>query len=332
MLPSTEVVKNCPSEFRPVYFKRYVDDCFIIFRDRSHIDQFLTYLNGQHPKIKFTKEIEKDGYLPFLDVNVRRVNHQLETSVFRKPSFTGLGPSFFSFIPSCVRKAVLHSAVIRAFRISSNYQLLHTELNFLKSFFLNKGYPKQLIESVIRHVLDKVFSPRVPTAMAPKKLEKYFVLPYFGNKSISLQNDIISLLSQFYPYLNPKIVLRNRFSIASLFRFKDRIPKCSRSGIVYEFRCSSCEESYIGSTYVRLHTRVCEHKGISDRTGRMLTSPTHSSIRQHSHSCDTPFSIDNFKIIDSDITGLRILESLYIHKKKPKLNGNCSSYPLCVVR
>lgn len=325
-------LNDCPPEYRPAYFKRYVDDCFIIFKHRSHIDKFFTYLNSQHSKIRFTKEIENNRCLSFLDVNLRRVKNGVETSVFRKPSFTGLGLSFFSFIPSSIRKAVMHSAVVRAFRISSNYHLLDTELNFLKTFFHNNGYPKQLIEAVIKSVLNKMLSVRVPTIQTAKKLEKYIVLPYFGAKSISLQKDINNLLTFFYPYLNPKIVLRNQFSIASLFHFKDRIPKGSRSGVVYQFRCSSCEESYIGSTYVRLHTRVCEHKGISDRTGKMLTSPKFSSIREHSHSCDTPFSINDFTILDNEHHSLRTLESLYIHKHRPKINGSCSSYPLSIVR
>ena len=46
---------DCPSEYRPKYFRRYTDDCFLIFDDRSQIDKFLDYLNGRHPKIRFTK-------------------------------------------------------------------------------------------------------------------------------------------------------------------------------------------------------------------------------------------------------------------------------------
>ena len=114
--------------------------------------------------------------------------------------------------------------------------------------------------------------------------------------------------------MNLRVVLRNRFTISSLFHFKDRIPKCLRSGIVYKFSCSSCEESYIGSTYVRLYSRVCEHKGVSDRNQTMLLSPKNLSIRDHSHECDTPFSIEDFTILDSEPkhSSLRLLESLYI--------------------
>ena len=208
----------------------------------------------------------------------------------------------------------MHSAVFRAFRLSSSYQLFDSELSFFKALFRKSGYQKQLIESVIRSVLNKIFIPRTPTCLTVPKLDKNIVLPYFGAKSMSLQRDIVDLLSQYYPYLNPKVVLRNRLTVSSFFHFKDRIPKCLRSGIVYKFRCSSCEESYIGSTYVRLHSRVCEHKGISDRTGSMSTSPKHSSIREHSHTCDKPFSLDDITILDNEPSHTsRILESLYIH-------------------
>ena len=319
--------------FRPVHYRRYVDDCFIIFRDETHIDHFLTYLNSQHTKIRFTKEIENNVCLSFLDLNVVRRNNRLQMSVFRKPTFTGLGLSFFSFIPQTVKRAIVYSAVTRAFRLCSNYKLIDIELNFIRDFFQKNGYPKQFIETIIRTVLDKMLNKRSMTVPTVPKLEKYFVLPYLGKGSINMQNELTEMFKKFYPYLSPKIVLRNRFTIGSLFKFKDNVPMCIRSGVVYQFRCSSCEESYIGSTYVRLYTRVCEHKGISDRTGNILTTPKQSSIRDHSHTCDTPVSFNDFTILGSEPShSLRILESLFIHQLKPRLNGTTSAYPLSVVR
>ena len=77
-----------------------------------------------------------------------------------------------------------------------------------------------------------------------------------------------------------------------------------------------------------------ERQGISDRTNNMLTSPKHSSTRDHSHSCDTPFSINDFSILDTEPSrfALRILESLYTHKHRPKINGNLSAHTLYVVK
>ena len=40
-------LKNCPCEFKPVIYKRYVDDT-LSFRSKDHIEKFRCYLNCQH--------------------------------------------------------------------------------------------------------------------------------------------------------------------------------------------------------------------------------------------------------------------------------------------
>ena len=75
---------NCPSIFKPILYRRYVDDCFLLFRSLDHVPLFLNYLNHQHPNIPFTSELEKDGKLPFLDVDINRSNGKFSTSVYRK--------------------------------------------------------------------------------------------------------------------------------------------------------------------------------------------------------------------------------------------------------
>ena len=61
-------LNDCPDEFKPVYYKRYVDDLFVLFRSPHHLEKFNEYLNTKHANIKFTSEKEVNGSLPFLDV------------------------------------------------------------------------------------------------------------------------------------------------------------------------------------------------------------------------------------------------------------------------
>ena len=63
---------NCPIEFKPVYYRRYVDDIFVLFRSRDHLIKFRGYLNKCFPNMKLSFEEEKNGKLPFLDVEVTR--------------------------------------------------------------------------------------------------------------------------------------------------------------------------------------------------------------------------------------------------------------------
>ena len=70
------------------YF-RYADHTFAIFNHEAEADEFLTKLNCLHPSLTFTFENEKGKCLPFLDVYVEKTDVGLETSVYRKPTFTG---------------------------------------------------------------------------------------------------------------------------------------------------------------------------------------------------------------------------------------------------
>ena len=92
-------LKNCPCEFKPVIYKRYVDDTFLLFRSKDHIEKFRCYLNCQHPNIKFTYEIEENNSKSFLDIKITRVNNSFSTSIYRKVTFSGVLTNFESFIP-----------------------------------------------------------------------------------------------------------------------------------------------------------------------------------------------------------------------------------------
>ena len=72
---------------KPPIYSRYVDDAFAIFDHKAEADELVTKLNCLHPSLKFT--FEKEKCLPFLDVYVERTDIGFETSVYRKPTFTG---------------------------------------------------------------------------------------------------------------------------------------------------------------------------------------------------------------------------------------------------
>ena len=46
-------LQNCPSEFKLVIYRSYVDDTFLLFRLKHHIEKFRNYLNRQHKNIRY---------------------------------------------------------------------------------------------------------------------------------------------------------------------------------------------------------------------------------------------------------------------------------------
>ena len=58
-------LRDCPNNFRPVFYRRYVDDTFALFCSPDYVDKFKKYFSPKHPNINFSAEKEKDGCLPF---------------------------------------------------------------------------------------------------------------------------------------------------------------------------------------------------------------------------------------------------------------------------
>ena len=77
-------LKECSDKFMPVYYKRYMDDTFLLFSTRDHIKKFLRFINSRHKNMSFTYEVENNDKLPFLDILVIREDKEFTTNVYRK--------------------------------------------------------------------------------------------------------------------------------------------------------------------------------------------------------------------------------------------------------
>ena len=65
-------------------------------------------MNHQHPNIKFTFEVEKSNNFSFLDAKICRANNKFTTSVFRKPTFSGVFTNVDSFIPISYKNGLVN--------------------------------------------------------------------------------------------------------------------------------------------------------------------------------------------------------------------------------
>ena len=84
------LLQNCPSKFKPVIYRRYVDDTFVLFRSKHHVGKFRNCLNLQHRNIKFISETENENSISFLDIKITRDYNKFMTSVYRKPTLSGV--------------------------------------------------------------------------------------------------------------------------------------------------------------------------------------------------------------------------------------------------
>jgi len=60
-------IDECPSQSKPVYYRRYVNDTFVLFRSAEHVALFNSYVNIKDRNIKFTSESENLSKLNLLN-------------------------------------------------------------------------------------------------------------------------------------------------------------------------------------------------------------------------------------------------------------------------
>ena len=320
----------CPMDFKPVFYKRYVDDIFLLFSHRDQIEQFKAYMNMQHANIKFTSEVEIDNLLAFLDIKVIRSGVAFLTSVYRKPTFSGVYTNFNSFLPDIYKTGLVHTLMFRLFNICSNWQLIHSEIEHLRSVMRRNAYPDCLLNNVIKRFLARLYVVKNSEHEVKDTKTFQIYLPYLGPLTAKTEQSINRLFRQYMPKCKVKVIAKATVRLSSLFSFKDKIPHYLTSGVVYKFTCGTCNGTYIGKTKRHQKTRFCEHLGVSALTGKPVKTVKATAITEHRTTCPCASSLDSFQIIGGDSNNWHLLlkESLFIQRDTPPLNANVQSVPL----
>ena len=310
-------------------FRRYVDDIFLLFKSNDHLKYFQDFLNSCHINMSFSMETEKENKLSFLDVEVIREQGKFTTTVYRKPTFSGVYSNFESFLPSVYKFGMIYTLVYRCFYISSNWTQFHTQLTFLKGIFRKNGYPENFIDKCFKKFLNNVHlvKENVPTV---EKKHLLLVLPYLGIISLQTRTKLKQALKGVLNCCKVEIVFKCQARLSNSFRYKDPIPKDLISGVVYKFQCGLCNESYYGESIRHLDIRSGEHIGVSPLTGKKVKPSNNSAICDHLLHCNFLPSFDNFSVLayENKKYLLEIKESLLIMRDKPSLNRNINSAPL----
>ena len=317
----------CPEDFKPVYYRRYVNDIFALFRSPDHLEKFTDYLNSKHKNIKFTYEKESNNSLPFLDILISRSENGFKTSVYHKPTFSGVYSNFNSFIYDEYKIGLVFTMLFRTFSIVADFSRFHTEVIHLKEILRKIAFPIKLVDNCIKNFLNKKFL-NTPVTLTVKKKELFIVLPYLGSLSHALRTRLQNSINKNLPFCKIKSTTR----LSNFFRFKDKVPFNLRSNVVYKFSCGRCNATYYGETCRHLNVRVGEHSDISTLTGKKSKARKTTAVKDHMLFCDHIVSLDDFKILTSSNSEfhLKIKESLLISPDKPELNRNEKSLPLCL--
>ena len=147
-------MSTCPHPPR-MYF-RYVDDTFNVLKER-YIQEFHDHINSLNDSIRWTREEEKDGQLPIMDVLItRKPDGCISTSVYRKPTHTDLYIHYNSQHPRQCKLGIIRTLVRRAKTICSEDTLVQKEIDHVKMAMTHCGYTKWAWKMANRPSREKV--------------------------------------------------------------------------------------------------------------------------------------------------------------------------------
>ena len=221
-------LNKCPIKFKPSFYRRYVDDIFVLFESSESADSFREYMSSKHQNINFTVEKENVGSLSFLDVKICRKNGKFVTSVYRKPTFSGVFTNYESFIPAYQKRGLLHTLLHRSFSICWDFKTSHFEIDHLKTILIKNNYPLNFIDSCIKSFLNKLYTPKVVVPNVPKR-NVFVKLSFLGSTSFQIRKKLQKFFSDKLTSRNLKSFSPSRISYLKCY-FQDLFTSISVVG------------------------------------------------------------------------------------------------------
>ena len=173
--------------------------------------------------------------------------------------------------------------------------------------------------------MNKLFIKRIRDSNTTQKKEITISLEYLGKISLLTKKQLTNIFRSCREDIKLKVVFKTSNRLRNAFRFKDQLPKCISSKVLYKYKCDICNNVYIGKTKRHLIVRQYEHLGKSIATEKPLrcSDKDATAVRKH---CQQP--IDNFSILGNSMNNyhLSLKESLLI--LKPSLNVAKEPIPL----
>ena len=131
----------------PRVWWRYVDDVFAIVKN-DKVDETIRKLNSFYPTIQFTKEVEENGKISFLDLKISRTDRKIQFEIFRKPTDCQLFIRQDSYHHQSHQHAAFHSMFFRLFNIPTSIESFNKELKYIDETAKINGFSRKILSKI----------------------------------------------------------------------------------------------------------------------------------------------------------------------------------------
>ncbi|XP_023216115.1 uncharacterized protein LOC111618776 [Centruroides sculpturatus] len=233
-----------------VYFKRYVDDVLVIWKNDQKIDEFINMINSNNDGLMLKIEQKCASRIHFLDIDIEFKEGRLTTNVYVKPTHSPLYIPSHSNDPYQYKMAAFRALIQRAFLYCSNVLDRQKEINRILHIARSLGYKEGMITTLVR----KYKTNKTKTQNDGfGKITKFT----YDRKRKAIMKEISARKES-------RLIFKRAPNLYRLLRNdKDSIDKEKRAGVYkipYENRELDINKNYIGVTNRNLGVRLKEHK------------------------------------------------------------------------
>ena len=287
---------------------RYVDDTFTAVH-KDEIDFLHEHLNKQNTYIQFTREIEENGKIPFLDCLASRDNNKIRTTIYRKPTNSDRLLDQCSYHPTCHKATAVRTLTRRAHLVCDSPKSLSSEAKHLHDVFHMNNYNQDFISRNYYRDNGPNSTNTRPTTVT------IATVPYIKGTS----ETIARILQPHGMRVAHKPITTFRQLLTNV---KDKVEPKNRQGAVYKIKCCDCPATYVGETGRNLNTRLTEHRRATKN------GDNKNNIAEHNLQTDHRIDWDSAECISfsTDYYQRLTLESWFTNLERTPLN-RCQQLP-----
>ena len=141
---------------------------------------------------------ESAGVLPVLDVSVSRLWATLSFSIYRKPTFSGLGTSYFSNIFEKFKSCAVRTLIHRAYYLCSSFSHV-PPIKFVLVWILSQMMAFLPMSSIRTSGGSLIKSTHPDRPVLSPEINFYFRLPFYNDSCHDRVRDLIPTLERFIP-------------------------------------------------------------------------------------------------------------------------------------
>ena len=180
-------------------------------------------------------------------------------------------------------------------------QYVSNEVQYLKLIWQKNSFSSFFIDSCIKRFLDKLFIIRKTSDSVCDKKEIFICLEFLAKISFQNEKQLIETFRACKKNLKVNVIFKSSNRIRNAFRFKDIIPTFMNPKVVCKFKCSICNDVYVGKGKSHLLVRQHENLGKSIITEKpsKCNDKNATVIRKHCHQNNHQANSSRLTLISS---------------------------------